>query len=356
MQRPDLSKVDHAVKAYIEYLEAELNRPAARVRDGKRPVQEEPVDHPQELLPAEPATTMGIVTVSSEGMVKRTLRHLYPRQRRAGMGIFGLDFAKSDYPKHLVLADENQNLLLFTDRARAFLFPAGKISPSEVHSRGVKAFERLPIEPDETLAAVVHSQASGYLTLVSQRGMVRSLRHHLFGEYLKPGTSFYIFREFGPLAAVCWTPGNADLLVVSQKGMAIRFSEKLIPPNGILGIRLEADDQVVAVTSVTDDSGVLLLGADGRGIIRQMSAFHANKAPGGGGKIAMKTEKLIAASSVETTDDVFVITKLGKIIRFNAGEVPSSEGAAQGVYCITLRGDESCAMAVSPSQTSLMYR
>jgi DNA gyrase subunit A len=356
MQRPDLSKVDHAVKAYIEYLEAELNRGQSRPRDGRMVEREEPPDHLAETLPAEPATTMGVITVSMEGMVKRTLRHLYPRQRRAGIGIFDLEFGKSDFPKHLVIADENQNMLLFTDHARAYLFPAGKISTAEVRSRGGPAFDRLPIEADEQIAAIVPGQASGYLALVSQRGMVRSLRHHLFGEYLKPGTSFYNFREFGPLAAVCWTPGNADLLIASQKGMAIRFSEKLVPPNGTLGIRLDPDDRVVGVTAVTDDSGVLLLGSDGRGAIRQMSAFHANKSAGGGGKIALKTEKLVACSKVDPTDDVFIITRLGKIIRFNAGEVPVTEGAVQGVYCITLRGDETCAIAISPTQASSIFR
>jgi len=356
MQRPDLSKVDPAVRAYIEYLEAELNRGHTRPRDGRVVEREEPAEHLQEAIPAEPPTTFGVITVSGEGMVKRTLRHLYPRQRRAGIGIFDLELGRSDFPRHLVIADENQNLLLFTDHARAFLFPAGKISATEVHSRGGSAFGRLPIEPDEQIAAIVPSQASGYLALVSQRGMVRCLRHHLFGEYLKPGTSFYNFREFGPLAAVSWTPGNADLMIASQKGMAIRFSEKLVPPNGTLGIRLDPDDQVVGVTAVSDDSGVLLLGADGRGAVRQMSTFHANKSAGGGGKIALKTEKLVACSKVEPMDDVFIITRLGKIIRFNAGEVPSTEGAVQGVYCITLRGDETSAIAISPTQTSLIFR
>jgi DNA gyrase subunit A len=356
MQRPDLTNVDPDIRAYIEYLENELDRNPLRLRDGKGGQKEAPAERIPESIPAEPATTMGVITVSGEGSVKRTYRHLYPRQRRAGIGIFDLDGGKSDFPKHLAIADENQNLLLFTDHARGFLFPTGRILVSEVHSKGQPAFDRLPFEADEQIAAIVPSQASGYLALVSQRGMVRCLRHHLFGEYLKPGTSFYNYREFGPLAAVTWTPGNADLFIASQKGMAIRFSEKLVPPNGILGIRLDPDDRVAGVTAVTDESGVLLLGADGRGAIRQMSSFHANKSPGGGGKYALKTEKLLSCSTVDPTDDVFIITHLGKIIRFSAGEVPTTEGAVQGVYCITLRGDETSAMVVSPTQTNLIFR
>ena len=75
-----------------------------------------------------------------------------------------------------------------------------------------------------------------------------------------------------------------------------------------------------------------------------MPGFSANKAPGGGGKIAMKTDVLVGAVTVEENDDLFVISRLSKIIRFRVDEVPAKEDAVQGVNCMTLRADEAVAI------------
>ncbi len=93
------------------------------------------------------------------------------------------------------------------------------------------------------------------------------------------------------------------------------------------------------------DGGVFLLTADGKGTIRLLPGFTANKSPGTGGKVAMKTEALIGATAVDNQQDIFVISQLGKIIRFQAAEVPAKEGVVQGVNCMGLRADGCTALA-----------
>jgi DNA gyrase subunit A len=90
---------------------------------------------------------------------------------------------------------------------------------------------------------------------------------------------------------------------------------------------------------------VFLLGDDGKGTIRHMSGFRSNKSPGAGGKVALKADKLVAALSVKDQDDIFIISKLSKIIRFQAVEIPVKEGTVQGVICMSLRAD-ACSGAV----------
>ena len=192
--------------------------------------------------------------------------------------------------------------------------------------------------------AILPEQASGYIALVSEIGKVRCLRHHVFGEHMKPGTALFNINEFGPLAAACWTPGDAELFIVTQAGIGIRFAEKAIPPQGSLGIKVGEDDQVSGVTSVNPESNVFILGADGRGTLRQMNGFAANKTPGGSGKIAIKNPKVIGALAVDADEDLLIITRLGKIIRFRADEIPPTDGVVQGVNCIAMRSDEASAM------------
>jgi DNA gyrase/topoisomerase IV subunit A len=93
---------------------------------------------------------------------------------------------------------------------------------------------------------------------------------------------------------------------------------------------------------------IFLLGADGRGTIRLMSGFAPNKAPGGGGKVAMKTDHLVGAVAATPQDDLFIQSRLSKLIRSRAAEVPAKEGVVQGVNCMALRADECAVVAVSP--------
>jgi DNA gyrase/topoisomerase IV subunit A len=125
----------------------------------------------------------------------------------------------------------------------------------------------------------------------------------------------------------------------------VRFPERGVPVGGGQGVRLKEGDAAVAVAAVGPESGVFMVGADGMGTIRLMSGFSANKAPGAGGKTAMKTQELVGAVVVEETDDLFVISRLSKVIRFQVAEVPAKEGAVQGVRCIALRADEAVALA-----------
>ena len=95
--RPDLSALDPDVRAYIETLEAELDRlqrkPTVRRSSSE---EDEPIPNgPTE--PDEPPTTLNLITATASGLAKRTPRHLYSRQHRSGMGVFDLD-SPNDQP------------------------------------------------------------------------------------------------------------------------------------------------------------------------------------------------------------------------------------------------------------------
>lgn len=355
MNRPDLNGLNADVINYIEALERELellrNPGAKRERPARSQNIEEslPLDLPEISEPLEPPTSICLITVTTSGIAKRTPRHLYSLQHRGGMGVFDLDTPENDPPKLLTIADQDQNLLLITNMGRAFRLPVQMIPEAPVRARGVSIAAKFNLPEDEHVAAVVPEQALGYLALLSQSGMVRMLRHHVFGEYMKPGTSLYDYRTFGFLAGATWSPGDGDLFIATKQGRAIRFSEKLVPPQGIQGIRLTQQDKAVSIAAVYPDSGVFLLSADGRGTIRLMDGFTSNKAPGAGGKIALTTDKLVCALDVEKTDQLFIITTLSKIIRFRVEEIPQKDGIVQGVVCITLRADEPIAAINNPT-------
>lgn len=340
IERPDLSQVDPSVRAYIESLEAKLARRTRRDQD-------EPEASPS-FQPSEPPSGFNLITVSHDGLAKRAPRYLYGRQRRGGMGVFDLNTGKEDHPAFLAVVDEEQHMLLFSNFGRAFRLPVNILTEGEVRDQGQPLAALVPFRPHERIVAALPDQGGEYVILASQRGIVRRIRASYLGSSLIPGMSFHDVKEGGYLTAACWTQGDGDLFLATRLGKAIRFAESQVPARGCRGIQVHIDDGLVGVASVQPDGGVFLLGDDGRGTIRLMSGFAANKAPGAGGKIAMKTDRLVGAVTVRDQDDIFVITRQSKIIRFGAAEVPAKTGVVQGVNCISLRGDKAVAVTSCP--------
>lgn len=343
--RPDLTGLPPDVAAYIEALEAALEAAEESAGGTNRSAAPEP---------SEPPTTINVVTITQAGLAKRTPRHLYARQRRGGMGVFGLEVGDDDAPRFFLLADADAYLTLVTDQGRAFRLAVNDVAEAGVAGRGKPLLDRFPLRDDERLALVVADplpgQPNAYLALATVRGQVRRIGSQYLGKNLQPGTVLYNVAEGGPPAAGCWTSGNEELFIVTRTGQAIRFSERQVPVRGCLGMRVDPQDAVIGLAAAPEDGGVFMISDEGKGTIRLFSGFTANKSPGGGGKIAMKADQLIGAQAVQPGDDVLAISRLGKVIRFPADEVPPKEGVVQGVNCMALRADECVALVISPGR------
>lgn len=355
VDRPDLSGLPLEVLSYIQSLETEVA--SLRASNLERPLRaaavarersEGSLENDDELTgPSEAPTPYNIITATAGGIIKRTPRHLYDRQRRGGMGVFDLDAPDGDPPAFLTVADISQTLIVMTTLGRVFPLPVSQVVESAVRGRGESIRKWVPLNAEERIALLTPDMGAGYLTMVTRRGQVRRWRYNVFGRALQPGTILYEIRDGGAPAATCWSAADADLFIVTAKGLAIRFAETQVAVRGSLGIRIDPGDEVVGVTSVRSDERVFMLAADGKGTVREMSGFTLNKAPGSGGKQAMKVDRLVGAVPARPGDDILAISGLGKIIRFAVDETPAKEGVVQGVSCMTLRHDECTAVTAA---------
>lgn len=358
-ERPDLSNLPLEVLSYIQSLETELEtlrtaqaqrtqRPEAVQRVAATPRAATDLAEEEELsTPSEPPTTFNLITATAGGVMKRTPRHLYDRQRRGGMGVFDLDAPDGDPPAFLAVADASQTLIVVTTLGRAFPVAVSLLVESPVRARGESIRKTVPLNGDEKISLITPDIGAGNLTVVTRRGQVRRWRYNVFGRNLQPGTLLYDIREGGAPAAACWSGADAELFIVTAKGLGIRFAESQVAVRGSLGIRVDPDDAVVGVASVRVEEGVFMLSSDGKGTVRQMAGFALNKAPGSGGKQAMKVDRVVGATFARPGDDVFAISELGKIIRFAVDDVPAKEGVVQGVNCVALRNDECVAVVAA---------
>jgi len=327
MEGPDISQTTPEIRAYITHIETEL----ARLTESKRRSSAPPE-------PSEPETTLNVITISHRGVAKRTPRHLYSRQRRSGTGVFDLETAVSDHPAHITVADESANLLLVTSLGRIFRLAVSKIAVGDVRDGGESLAEHIKFHPNEQLVAALPDEGGEFMVMTSERGWVQRVRKSFLGKNLFPGMSFHDVKHGGKITSACWTRGTDELFIGTRQGKGIRFRETQVPERGgCLGLRVDQGDVAVAVTAVIASSGVFLISHDGKGTIRKMSGFRMNKAPGAGAKVALKTDNMIGAVTVKEGDDLFVISDIGKMIRFTAAEVPPKEGVVQGVNCMAVR-------------------
>lgn len=340
IERPDLSQTNPNVRAYIEALEAELLR---------RQASQPPRRKTAVSQPTEPPTTQQLITISQQGVAKRTARHFYGRQRRSGIGVFDLDVAEPDFPAHLVVADESDRLLLFSNLGRVFPLPvAAIVQTEELRAPGESIIGRFRFHANEKIIGALSDNGGQYVILASQRGWVQRVAASYFGKSLIPGMTFHDVKQGGQVTAVCWTRGSDEIFMATGRAQGIRFRETQVPSRGgCLGLRVSPNDSIVAVASVIENSGVFVVGHDGKGTIRQMGGFRLNKAPGAGGKTILKTDQLIGAVTVRESDDIFIISQSSKLIRFQANEVPPKTGVVQGVHCMGVRGDVVTAVTVA---------
>jgi DNA gyrase subunit A len=337
MDRPDLSNLPHTVINYIEYLESLIGQ------NKSTKIKNITESQSNETIPINPEapTTVQILTVSRLGFAKRTTRHHYLPQHRGGTG--NPDFQIDSVDEYALLCSFDKattTLLAFTNMGRVFRISVSRFEEKGIRDSGDWLWERIELDPGEKIAAILPVQATGFVAMVTRTGRIRTLRHHLFGEHMRSSMVVFSPMEHGELIAACWTPGDADLLVSTRNGMAIRFSEKIIPKMGDQSIKLSAGDEVIGLTSVYPDGEVFIGTADGRGALRTMEGFAPNKSMGGTGKILIKSNHVVGITSILPDDHIFMLTHQGKVIRFQVGEIPMTDAPVQGVNCMLLRNDE----------------
>lgn len=294
-----------------------------------------------------------VITITRQGLAKRTALNDYPTQHRGGTGVFDINTSREDLVAHLLVARAGASLVLFTTRGRVFRLAVDTLPLTEVRSRGVSLPERLMFTPDEAVGAAVAlgEEDKGTIVLVATaNGWVRSWHRNYLGPRLQAGTLLYDPpRGGGPPVAAVLSDGEGDVLIALRSGLAYRFAESLVRREGVRGIQVHPEDRVAGLASVHEGSHVLLVTANGQGARRAVDTFAANKSPGGQGKIIIKSDALVAVRAVAEDDDALCISGFAKIIRFPVAEVPVKAGSVQGVNILDCRGDELAAMAIAPA-------
>jgi DNA gyrase subunit A len=294
-----------------------------------------------------------VITVSRQGYVKRIEVDAYRAQRRGGRGLRGMGTKEEDWVEHLFVASTHDYLMIFTRSGQCYWLKVWEIPPGGRHSRGKPIVNLLNMTQEEDIAAVVPVREFSddlFLFFSTRKGLVKKTALSAYGNIRAVGLNAINIREGDELIDVRVTTGDAEIVLGTRSGMAIRFSEKDARPigratSGVRGITLASDDEVVGmVTLMRPDSTLLVVTEEGMGKRTLVDAYRIQQR-GGKGVINVrtgpKTGRVVTIKSVVEKDELMIITRNGVVNRQRVSEIRSIGRATQGVRLVSLdEGDQ----------------
>lgn len=289
-----------------------------------------------------------LITLSNKGYIKRLNQDEFTAQRRGGRGIQGTGVKDDDFVRELVSTSTHDHLLFFTNKGRVYRLKGYEIPEYGRTAKGLPIVNLLKLDEGETIQTIINVQAehddNSYLFFTTRYGVVKRTSVTEFANIRQNGLKALNLKDEDELINVFLTNGQADIIIGTKMGYAVRFNENQVrnmgrAATGVRGVNLRAGDHVVGASVISDDQEVLVITEKGYGK-RTLASEYATKSRGGKGmKTANITEKngsLAGLMAVNGDEDLMIITNTGVIIRTNVANISQTGRATLGVKVMRL--------------------
>ena len=294
-----------------------------------------------------------VIAITRSNYIKRLPVTTYREQRRGGQGVMGMDLKDEDYIEHLFVASTHDFVLFFTNVGKVYRLKVHELPLGSRQSKGRAIQNLLPFRHGEQVRAVIQTrdfEESKYLVFATKGGIVKKTELAAYNTPLKADGIIAIkMRDGDELVSVQRSSGDDDVLMVSRKGQAIRFSEKDArsmgrDTAGVKGMALRKGDEVISGDVVGANEGDLLVVTENGYGKRTKLLDYPRKGRGGlGVKTVQLTEakgQLAGARVVRDGYQVMLISTGGTVIRMPVDEIKRTGRATQGVIVMRLKDGE----------------
>ena len=312
-----------------------------------------PQYHQGRVLPASTSSARG-------GYLKRTAVDTYRRQARGGKGRIGMATRSEDVVEHLIVASTHSYLLVFTNKGRVYWLKIYEIPDAGSTGKGKHTSGLVNLQPDESVTAflsVKEFTPDKFIVMVTKRGVIKKCELTEFDNPMSRGIIAIGLDDGDDLLAAKLTDGNNYIFLASHEGMAIRFKEDEVramgrPARGVRAMELEDGDYLVSFAVVEEEGLILTISENGYGKRTKLTEYRLT-GRGRKGVINMKTTNkvgnVVGSLVVKEDSDLMIITKDGKIIRLESGEIRQAGRSTQGVRLVRMEeGDQVAAASVIP--------
>ncbi len=296
-----------------------------------------------------------VVTLSHSGYMKSQPVADYRAQRRGGRGKQAAPTKEDDFIDTLFVANTHDTILCFSNRGRVYWLKVYQVPQGSRTSRGKPINNLVPLEEGEKITAVLSVKQfddDHYVFMATAQGTVKKTTLSAFSRPMQKGI---IAVDLGPgdyLIGVALTDGTHDIMLFSDSGKAVRFSEDEVRPMGrnaagVRGMRLVEGQRVIALIAAADEALAVLTATENGFGKRTPVGDYPRHGRGTQGVIAIETSSrngtLVAARLVAERDDIVLITNGGILIRTRVSEIREMGRNTQGVTLIQLDEGEKLA-------------
>ncbi len=299
----------------------------------------------EDLIPVED----GLITYTHFGYIKRQAVDVFEHQKRGGRGVSGMNRRDEDFVQEMFIAGSHDYILFITDRGVVHRIKGYQVPESGRNARGTNIVNILPLEQDEKISSMLtvsrESEGEGFLTFVTERGIIKRTPLELFKNIRKNGLRAINLNEGDRLAFAGITSGEDEIIIGTHRGMAVRFAEKDArslgrTARGVRAIRLADGDRVVGVVPIKEGELLLTVSEGGKG---RRSSFDSYRLTRRGGKgIKNYNRDMVAGiKAVAEDDDIIIISEGGIIIRMHVSDITCQSRYGGGVRVMRLgEGDK----------------
>ena len=275
-----------------------------------------------------------IIALTHFGYIKRMPQDTYKSQRRGGKGITGMTTREDDFVKQIFKASTHDLILFFSNRGKLYRLRGFEIPEAGRTAKGTAIVNLLALEAGEKISAVIpikNFEDGKFLLMATKSGLIKKTPLKDYDSARKTGLLAINLKEEDELIDVRLTDGEDNVVLVTQKGMCITFSEKDVRPvgrtaQGVIGIRLDKDDVVIGMESIVSNKNETLLAIteNGFGKRTELDEYRVQTRGGKGVityKITSKTGNIVGIRIANEDEDVMMITDTGTVIRIKAKEL-----------------------------------
>ncbi len=296
-----------------------------------------------------------MVTLSNTGYIKSQPIDEYRTQKRGGRGKQAAATKEEDFIEKLFVANTHDYILCFTDQGRMFWLKVYEVPQGGRVSRGKPIVNLLKLEGDERVTAILpvkEFDADHYVFMATANGTVKKTPLIDFSRPRSNGIIAVRLDVGDYLIGVAITDGQHDVMLFTDEGKANRFAETDVRPlgrdtRGVRGVRLPEKGKVIALLVAESEAQSVLTATENGFGKRTPVAEYTRHNRGGQGLIAIQTSerngKVVAATLVEASDEIMLITTGGILIRTRVSEIREMGRTTQGVTLINLDKGEKLA-------------
>jgi len=297
-----------------------------------------------------------VITLTHYGYIKRMPQSTYRTQRRGGRGIMGLTTRDEDFVEDLFITSTHDTILFFTNKGKVFSLKGYEIPEAGRQARGTAIINILNLTGDERVSAIIpisSYEPGNNLVLATKEGIIKKTKLDSFVNIRRNGLIAITLKDDDELISVKKTDGKQELILVTKKGMSIRFDEEDVrtmgrSAMGVKAISLDEGDQVVAMDLVEEDKYLLVISEQGFGKKTPLAEYRIQNRGGKGlitYNIKEKTGDIVSAKVIDDNDEIMMISFNGTIIRLRSEDISVMGRNTQGVTLMKMKDDKVVAVA-----------